>query len=143
MYDHLPHILLFVIAFLFIQGLAIYAWRLRSMPGALPYAVHKTGIVLLLLSLLMASISARTAEKLLWIRMYHTGTFLAMLAWLALTLQITGRGKWMNRWTITGALVVLATSLVILFSGERYGLYWSRIWAQGPMSARLWEFGAA
>lgn len=131
MYDQLPHILLFVIAVLFIQGLVIYAWRLRSMPGALPYAAHKAGIVLLLLSLLMASISAQFSDKLLWIRISYAGTFLATEVWLALTLQITGRGKWMNRWTITGALVVLATSLVILFSDERYGLYWNRIWATG------------
>jgi signal transduction histidine kinase len=131
MYDHLPHILLFVIAFLFIHGLAIYAWRLRSMPGALPYAVHKAGIVLLLLSLLMASISAKFTEKLFWIRMYHSGTFLAMLAWLAFTLQITGRGRWLNRRTLTGALAVLGTALVILFSAERSGLYWNRIWETG------------
>ncbi len=131
MYDHLPHILLFVIAVLFIHGLAIYAWRLRPMPGALPYAVHKAGIVLLLLSLLMASISAKFAEKLFWVRMYHSGTFIAMLAWLALTLQITGRGKWLNRLTVTGMLMVLGTALAILFSDERYGLYWARIWETG------------
>jgi hypothetical protein len=131
MYDYLPHILLFVIAILFIQGLVIYAWRLRSIPGALPYAVHKAGIVLLLLSLLMASISAQFTEKLLWIRMYHAGMFIAMEAWLALTVKITGREKWLNRWTVTGWLAVLGTALAILFSGERYGLYWNRIWAAG------------
>jgi PAS domain S-box-containing protein len=131
MYDYLPHILLFVIAILFIQGLVIYAWRLRSIPGALPYAIHKAGIVLLLLSLLMASISAQFTEKLLWIRMYHAGMFIAMEAWLALTVKITGREKWFNRWTVTVWLTVLGTALAILFSNERYGLYWNRIWAAG------------
>jgi signal transduction histidine kinase len=127
----LPHILLLVIAVLFIQGLALYAWHLRSVPGALPYAAHKAGIVLILLSLLITSISIKFAEKLFWSRMCHTGTFVATLVWLALTLQVTGRRKWLNRVTVTGALVVLGTALVILFSDERWGLYWSRIWATG------------
>jgi hypothetical protein len=43
----------------------------------------------------------------------------------------SGRGKWLNRLTVAGMLMVLGTALTILFSDERYGLYWTRIWPTG------------
>ena len=118
-------------ATLFVEGLAIYAWRFRSIPGAVPYTVHKAAIAAMLLSLVMASQSAGLAAKISWIRLHHAYTFISVLAWSALTLQMTGRGKWLNRRTVVAMLAILASALAVLFSDERYGLFWRRIWLAG------------
>ncbi len=131
MYDNISNIWLFLAAALFVSGLAVYASHFRDIPGARQYALHKSAITLLLLSLTMASVANGLAVKILWIKFYYAGIFIAVLAWLALALQLTGHGKLLNRWTVTGALVALAAGLLLLFTNEWHGLYWSHVWMEG------------
>lgn len=127
MYDTISHIWLFLAASLFAEGLAIYALRFPTISGARQYAIHKGAIALLLLSLIMATVSSELATKIFWIKLYHTGTYVGMLAWLVLSLQMTGHGHWWKRRPIAVMLIVFAMAITILFTNA-YGLYWREIW---------------
>jgi signal transduction histidine kinase len=130
MYDYITHIWLFLSTSIFVSALAVYAVHFRDMPGATPYAIHKAAITFLLLSLIMASVSTQIEEKIFWIKLYNICTFIAVPAWLALTLQLTGHYKLLNGKSFTGTFLIFLFAVVSLFINNEKGWYFNNIWTE-------------
>ncbi len=122
MYDFISHIELFLVAAMFIEVLAVYAWHFRSILGAVPYSIHKAAISLLLLAMVMASLASEIKVKIFWIMVQYTGIFVAVLAWLAVAFEMTGRKKYLTQRMMIVGIVVLGIALSILGFPAYFGV---------------------
>jgi PAS domain S-box-containing protein len=127
-------------------GLAVFAWRRRSAPGATAFVVLMLGVALWSLTYALRLASGDLDAKLIWAKARYLGIVVVPAAWLVFALQQTGRGGWLTvRRTALLAFEPLAI-LLLVWTNDWHGWYWSDTWLndQGAFvtfgSAHGWAF---
>ena len=122
-----PLILPLPIAGAISAALAILAWKRRNSPGAVPLVVLALAATVWTLGYAMELGSGAQATKILWAKFQYLGIVTAPTAWLAVTLQYTGRGNWLTSRGLILLAVVPLTVLLLVWTNEAHGLIWSDI----------------
>jgi diguanylate cyclase (GGDEF)-like protein/PAS domain S-box-containing protein len=103
-------------------GVAIYVWRLRTSPGAKALTLMLVaGVTYTLCYALELSVSG-IDHKQFWGDLKYLGIGLLPVAWLAFTLQFTGRGRWLTRPMIALLAVEPALILALLAMSDTHAL---------------------
>ncbi|MBC7228621.1 MAG: GAF domain-containing protein, partial [Thermoflexales bacterium] len=125
-------------------ALAFVAWRRRPAPGALPLTLLLLAVAEWTGCYALELASRDRALAYFCARMGYLGIVTVPGAWLALTLQYTGRGNWLarRRWlllTVEPTLTWLAA-----WTNDFHGLLWSRFERvmQGPYTLTSVTHGA-
>jgi diguanylate cyclase (GGDEF)-like protein/PAS domain S-box-containing protein len=117
----LPQIIFLVMAAALSGALAFYAYRGRS----------RQGVILLVLSLIAMSewslayalelAAADPAGRVFWARAKLAGAVALPPLWLVLTLQCTGRARWLDRRIVTSLVILPVLMLVITWTNQSSG----------------------
>ena len=126
-------------------AVAFLAWRRRGAPGATP---------LLVLTLLGAAwpfgyawelVGDDFSTKVLWAKIEYLGIATGPTAWLWLTIEYTGRGRWLTRRWLALLAVEPVGILLLVWSNESHGLVWPSIAQQdfGSLTVLNFSHGVA
>ena len=135
-----PYVVPLLIASSASIALALFAWRHRRSPGATPLAVLTLAIALWQVSYAFELSSGSRSATILWAKVGYIGIVMVPTSWLAVSLQYTGRGKWLNRRNIALLTIVPLTTLLLAWTNEGHKLIWSEIGPGSPGSFSATEF---
>ncbi len=121
-----------------------YAWRHRSVPGALAFTWLVAAITEWSIASTIALEREGLADKIFWSKMEYLAAPCLGVAWLLFTLQYTRQGKWLTRTRLILLAIVPVLTAVLAFTNEAHGLIWSRVWLDGDIrvnhGAWYWVF---
>ena len=109
---------------LFIVGaisgaLAFFAWRHRGSPGAIPLTLLLLAAAVWQVAYAFELGDAERSTKILWAKVGYLGIVTVPTAWLAVTLQYTGRGQLLTRRN----LALLSFSVAKFVHGPWFWVY--------------------
>ena len=142
--NHVLYIAPLLLGSVALIAVAFLAWRRRGAPGATP---------LLVLTLLGAAwpfgyawelVGADFPTKVLWAKAEYLGIATGPTAWLWLTIEYTGRGRWLTRRRQALLAVEPVVILLLVWSNEYHGLVWRSIAQQdfGSLTVLNFSHGA-
>ena len=117
-------IFLFVVAAL-LALFAFRAWRRRGTPGATALAVLIAAGAVWGVAYALSLGTTEPSMRLLWGEIKYLGIVAVPPAWLIFALQYTGREGWVTRRALTLLAVEPAVTLILTFTNEAHGLFWS------------------
>jgi len=108
-------------------ALAIYAWRRRSTSGATPFALLMLAVAEWAVAYALELANPEPAAKIFWSKAHFLGVGVVPAAWLAFTMQHTGREKWLSRRNVALLTIMPVITLLLAWSNEAHGLIYSQI----------------
>jgi hypothetical protein len=128
---------------IFMAVLGLHAWRRRSVPGALPFAIASVLGSLLLLSVPPEAAASAATTKTAW---YKVQAFLQMLVVTGITcfvLEYTSPGRWLTRRNLTLlALPPLLLLLLVIIDDSHLIWRWLEVAPEGTVVPHLTAAGA-
>ncbi len=143
-YAYTPYIWPMLASAIFMAGLAIYAWKHRTVPGAGPFAFQMlfSALWALFTTLEIAAIAEPT--KILGYRLGRMAAPLALTALLVFALEYARPGKQTTHRTVLVLSGLALFILALLATNDLHHLYWTRLWfdgyvrvERGPLSSIL------
>lgn len=113
--------------------LAIITWRRRSAPGALPFFIILLAATEYSLGNAVQLGSPDLSTALFWNNVQWPGAVVLPLAWLAFTLQYTGRTRWLTRRTMVLLSIVPLITLLLIWTNDAHGLMYSNARLDGSV----------
>lgn len=107
--------------------IAIYAWRHRAMPGALPLSVLACALFVWLLGYAMELSSQTLSVALQWVRLEFAGIVVAPVAWLWFAAEYTGSWSWLNRRRVWLLGIVPLITMIVILTNEYHRQFWQSI----------------
>ncbi len=128
--------ILHVVSFVVTSLLAVCAWRRRSSPGAVPFAV-----AMLLWSTWIAASALEMAArdlptKLFWANLHYLGLVGGPVAWFITVCEYTGCGPPLNLRRVLLLCAVPGATVVLAFTNEAHGLIRSSVYLD--TSREIW-----
>jgi len=80
-------------------------------------------------------------RKIFYAQLQYLGIALVPLAWLAFTLQYTGKGAWLTRVKLAFLLIEPLITLLLVFTNRMHGLIWSSVGTAGQLMPLPVEHG--
>jgi diguanylate cyclase (GGDEF)-like protein/PAS domain S-box-containing protein len=109
----------------FLVLFALRAWRRRGTPGATALAVLMTAGAVWAVAYALSLGTAEPSMRIFWGEIKYLGIVAVPLAWLIFALQYTGREGWVTRRALALLAVEPIVTLVLIFTKEAHGLFWS------------------
>jgi len=106
-------------------ALALYAWRRRPAPGALPFVGLMLAVATWSLGYALELAGADLAIKLVWAKAQYLGIVSVPVAWLVFALQYTGRSPWLKRRGLLLLMIVPLVTLTLVWTNDVHHLIWS------------------
>jgi len=132
-----PYVLPSIIAALISAGLALLAYRRRSVPGAPFLLILTLGATVWGFANILENMNVALEAKVFWSKVGYFGIVSVISVWPVFVLHQTGNGKWLTRRNL--ALMGIEPLLILAFvwTNELHGLIWSTIETQyiGPYTA--------
>lgn len=123
-----PYILLSIAATASLLISALYVWSYRPrLLGAVSAAILFLAGAEWMLASTVGLASTSFAAKVLWDKAQYLGMVVVPTAWLAFTLQYTGRAKKLAPRTLCLLSVVPLITVLLVFTNDAHGLIWSRV----------------
>ena len=105
-------------------GLAIYAWRFRTSPGALPSFVLFLLLAIWSLGSVVEIGASALAAKMLMVKIEYIGIVFVPIAWLALVLDYLGYRYFLTRRNLLVLAIVPTVALLLNWTNSlHYGFY--------------------
>ena len=125
--------------------LALFAWTRRQAPGAIPLVVLGLSAAVWQIGYAMELATEAHSAKVFWAKVEYPGIVTLPIAWLALTMQFTGRGYLLKTRTIMALAIVPATTVLLTWTNEAHGLIWSSVNVEsyGRISVLTLDHGTA
>ncbi len=117
---------LLIIAFL--EGLSLYFWRFRKLPGAFPQVYAQACKIVWILGLIMASISVDLPVKLFWLGLQNMSLLLLAYAWFMFIMEISGQEKIIPlavKYALRGLIAIMWLTIL---TNNWHGWYWRDAW---------------
>ena len=122
-----PYVLPLVIVAAVLVVLALFAWRRRPTPGAMPFALLMLAVAEWSLGYALELGSADLPTQTFWAKVEYLGIVSVPVMWLAFVLQYTGRDKWLTRRNAALVVIVPLVTLLLVLTNDAHGLIWSSI----------------
>jgi len=104
--------------------IALYAWKRRPVSGSVSFAIVMLAVTQWSLAFLLHIASVDPANKLAWAKFQYVGITILPMAWLAFTLQYTGRGTRLSPRNLLLLAVIPLITFVLVLTNDRLGLFW-------------------
>jgi diguanylate cyclase (GGDEF)-like protein/PAS domain S-box-containing protein len=111
-----------------VLGLGWHAWRNRSLPGALPFVAITVIAALWSAGNALELAAVGLQAKLFWIDFQDMATVSMPVAWLVMTLDYTGRRRWLTGRNLLLICVVPLISLVLMWTNGLHHLVLAETW---------------
>ena len=146
-----PYFIPLLIAGAISVSLAFFAWRRRTSPGATPLVFLMVAAAVWQIGYAFELAGSEESTKVLWAKVGYLGIVTVPTAWVAFTLEYTGRGHWLTRRNLALLAIVPAVTLLLAWTNQAHGLIWKdvRLESTGSFSVAefvhggwFWAFGA-
>lgn len=143
-WQYTPYTLLLVLGAIISLGLALYAWRRRTAPGAVTFIVLALSVAGWCLGYSLEILSADLAAKIFWAKIQYFGIAALPVAWMTFALQYIRRDAWLNRRNLLLLSIIPVITILLVWTNETHGLIWSQIGlnTDGPFPAMEVSYGA-
>ena len=126
-FEYSPYVVLLSLGAATAVVLAYLVFKRRHSPGAKPLVVLSIAASVWSLGYALELGSNTESIKILWAKAQYPGIVTIPTAWLAVTLDYTGRSRWLApRYLALGAILPLVT-LLLAWTNEAHGLIWSNV----------------
>lgn len=122
-----PYVVLAALAAAVAGVLAYITWRRRPAAGVLPLAWLLLAVAEWSLGYAFELGTAFLPAKILWAKVQYLGIVSVPVAWLAFTLQYTGRDHWLTRRNLILLALTPLVTLLLVWTNEVHGLIWSGV----------------
>ncbi|MBU1877583.1 MAG: hypothetical protein KJ734_01420, partial [Chloroflexi bacterium] len=123
-----PYLIALTISAAISVALALYAWRHRPAPGAMPFVVLMLAVAEWTLVTAFRMASPDLPTKILWAQVRYVGIVIVPAAWLVFALAYTGQGQWLTRLPRVLLLAVEpAVFLLLVWTNPHHHLVWTDI----------------
>jgi PAS domain S-box-containing protein len=122
-----PYAILLSISALVSVGVAVYAWRRRPAPGAVPLALLMLGAATWALGYAVATGLKDLASRTFWAQVQYLGIATVPTLMLILTLQYVGQDQWLTRRYVALLSIIPLLTLLLAWSNGAHGLIWQEI----------------
>lgn len=102
--------------------LAGLAWQRRHVVGAMPFAALMVAVTVWTLMYALELESATLRTKLLWVKAQYPGIVFVPVAWLAFSLEYTGRERWVTPRRLALLAIVPLITLALVWTNAAHGL---------------------
>ncbi|MFC6727548.1 histidine kinase N-terminal 7TM domain-containing protein [Natronoarchaeum mannanilyticum] len=118
---------------------AVYGWRSRSKPGAVPFAVFNLGAAVWATAAAFAAASDGVTWSYVWVYSQYFGILLVPTAWFAFALDYTGRDKWLTRKSVAALAIEPLLALALVWTSHRNHLFYAHdeLFAAGDVTTVL------
>ncbi|MFN8458739.1 MAG: histidine kinase N-terminal 7TM domain-containing protein [Anaerolineae bacterium] len=132
-----PYILPMLVAAFISAVLALYAYRRRAVSGATAFIILSAALSLWSLGYALEIGAATLAAKVFWAKVQYIGIVIVTPAWLAFSLQYTGRSEWLTRRNLLFLAIIPSITLSLAWTTETHGLIWPAysLATEGPFLA--------
>ncbi|OIO94054.1 MAG: hypothetical protein AUK03_07290 [Anaerolineae bacterium CG2_30_64_16] len=121
-FQYVPYLWLLLASTAIMAGLAIYAWRRRAVTGAHPFAILMSLAAAWALANGLEMAGADLPTKLFWANVQYLCYVTVPVAWLALALQISGRGEWLTRRNLALLAIEPIITVALAWTDPAHGL---------------------
>jgi len=104
---------------------AIYGWRSRPKPGAVPFAVFNLGAAVWATAAAFAAASESTTWSYAWVYSQYFGILLVPTAWFAFALDYTGRDRWLTRKSVAALAIEPLVALGLVWTSHRNHVFYA------------------
>jgi len=143
-YIYTPYIWPMLISAFLLIALAVYAWRHRSVPGAVPFAVQNLGVALWAIFTAVEIAATTLSTKILFHKLEGASGILSVTAMAYFALELTSPGKKANRRTISLISLGIFVLLILMVTNDLHHLIWTGFWfdeflrvGRGPLNLLL------
>ena len=130
-YEYTPHIWPMLTAAGLGAALAVYSWRHRNVPGATGLAFTMLFTVVKLMASILEVTATNFSTKIFWFQIEQFCLLPAVVASLAFALGYAGLDTWLNRRTITVAIIPVLFFIPLSFTNDTHHLIWTHIGLDG------------
>ncbi|WP_134671181.1 sensor histidine kinase [Halorussus marinus] len=103
-------------------GVAVFAWRRRRMPGAVPLAAFTVATAVWTGGNALQIASTSLGAKLFWVDVQYVGTVVVPLAWFAFACEYAGREEWVTRRSLAVLAVIPAITILLAWTNGYHHL---------------------
>jgi len=121
-FQYIPYIWVLLVSAIVTAALGIYAWRRRTVPGGTPFVILMLVTVVWSLANALEMAGTDLPTKLFWANVQYLCYGAIPVAWLALTLQCTGRGEWLTRRNLALLSIEPLITVVLAWTNELHSL---------------------
>jgi len=107
--------------------LALFAWRRRHVPYAVPFMLLMLSVALWSLAYVFELVSPDLGIKVLWADIKYIGVVSVPLAWLFFVLMYTKREQWLAFRKIVLFTIIPSITLLLVWTNNLHGLIWCSI----------------
>jgi signal transduction histidine kinase len=130
-YQYTPYIWPSLVCGVFLAVLSVYAWRRRSVPGALPFAVMCFFSLPWAAGSALVHAAAEAPAKIFWLQ-FETVCYVPIAtASLCFALDYADLGRWLNRRTLSLFAVPPVLILILALTNRAHHLVWLGFSTQG------------
>jgi len=124
-YHYTPYIWPMLATAAFISVLAIYAWRRRSVPGALYLAIAFLFGALWAVSAALVLAAVDVSTKIFWTKFIAAVCLMPIaIARFCFVLGYAGLGRWLTRWTLTLLAIPVLLQFILALTNDIHHLVW-------------------
>ncbi|MEM8534627.1 MAG: histidine kinase N-terminal 7TM domain-containing protein [Chloroflexota bacterium] len=128
LFQNIPlYVHLLALAGSFSSAIGLFAWRRRTIVGALPLVVLAIAIAIWSFGYVLELLTVRFETKVFWAKVQYFGIVTVALAWFGFALHVTARTQWLNKRTVPLLLISPIVILLLVWTNESHGLIWPNI----------------
>ena len=124
-----------------LAAFALYARLRRGVAGAPAFVWLALAVAEWVLTYALELGTPSETRKIVYAELQYLGIASVPLAWLAFTLQYTGRGAWLTRRKLALLLIEPLITLLLVFTNTAHGLIWSSVGTAGELMPLPVEHG--
>jgi signal transduction histidine kinase len=133
--QYIVYILIYLVSAIFLGTLAVYSWRHRIVPGALPFSIMMGMSTLVALSSCAEIASTGMADKILWFKVRISSMLLEATFGFYFTCEYAGLGKWLTRRRLLLLHLPVLAFILLTFVPATEQLLWSNFRYDGRIHA--------
>jgi PAS domain S-box-containing protein len=132
-YEYTPYIWPVLGSALLFAVLGVYAFRHRTVPGALPFVVLMVGITMWVLANALGLAATDDKTRAFWFK-FEAALLLPLInAALCFALEYAGLGKWLTRRTLVLLSIAPLLFVLLILTNDVHHLVWTRIRFDGKV----------
>jgi PAS domain S-box-containing protein len=124
-YAYTPHIWPSIFTLLLLIALALYAWRRRTIPGAIPFIIGCLFAALWVAGAVMEFAALDPAAKIFWFRFQSVWQLPSVTASTCFILEYAWPGRWLKRGNLALLSIVPLVLVILVLTNDLHHLAWS------------------
>jgi|GEM_PF-3980316 len=121
-WQHTPYTIPLFLTSGFSAFLAFYMWRMRQTSDTVWLVGLFVAIAAWSLGCAMEMVAAMLEAKQFWAAFQYLGIVAVPVLWVGLVFEYTGRGRWLDKWTVAGLSVIPLITTVLAWTYKSHDL---------------------